>query len=248
MSKEKNKNKEKKIFVNNLNDFEIYKYNLKNFYSDFQQKYTINFITENLINSLENESEKKNLKEIIENNLKKKGLSNIMKKIINNDSDIIKNINENIIKNSEENKYIFLKEEKKEESKKKIDFKIETLKNKIPEIKENFFIENFVFNEIDNLLKNFYDLNNNFFLNKENNKIQSQNLIDSFVKQNENEGKKILEKKFKNLNDLKSLINQINNDYNNLENNYNNLNNEINIIKNGNKNEKYNFLYEKNII
>ena len=240
-------NENKKIFVNNLNDFEIYKYNLKNFYSEFQQKYTINFITEDLINSLENENEKENLKEIIENNLKKKGLQNIMKKIINNDSEIIKNINENIIKNSNENKFIFLKEEKTEESKKKIEFKIETLKNKIPEIKENFFIEKFIFNEIDNLFKNNYDLNN-ILLNKENDKIQSQNLIENCVKTNENEGKKILEKKFNNLNNLKTLINQLNFDYNNLENNYNNLNNEINIIKNGNQNEKYNFLYEKNII
>ena len=240
-------NENKKIFVNDLNDFEIYKYNLKNFYSDFQQKYTINFITENLINSLENENEKENLKEIIENNLKKKGLSNIIKKIINNDSEIVKNINENIIKNSEENKFIFLKEEKKEESKKKIEFKIETLKNKIPEIKENFFIEKFIFNEIDNLFKNNYDLNN-ILLNKENDKIQSQNLIENCVKTNENEGKKILEKKFNNLNNLKTLINQLNFDYNNLENNYNNLNNEINIIKKGNQNNKYNFLYEKNII
>ena len=240
-------NENKKIFVNNLNDFEIYKYNLKNFYSDFQQKYTINFITENLINSLENENEKENLKEIIENNLKKKSLSNIIKKIINNDSEIVKNINENIIKNSEENKFIFLKEEKKEESKKKIEFKIETLKNKIPEIKENFFIEKFIFNEIDNLFKNNYDLNN-ILLNKENDKIQSQNLIENCVKTNENEGKKILEKKFNNLNNLKTLINQLNFDYNNLENNYNNLNNEINIIKKGNQNNKYNFLYEKNII
>ena len=240
-------NENKKIFVNDLNDFEIYKYNLKNFYSDFQQKYTINFITENLINSLENENEKENLKEIFENNLKKKSLSNIIKKIINNDSEIVKNINENIIKNSEENKFIFLKEEKKEESKKKIEFKIETLKNKIPEIKENFFIENFISNEIDNLFKNNYDLNN-ILLNKENDKIQSQNLIENCVKTNENEGKKILEKKFNNLNNLKSLINQLNFDYNNLENNYNNLNNEINIIKKGNQNNKYNFLYEKNII
>ena len=240
-------NENKKIFVNDLNDFEIYKYNLKNFYSDFQQKYTINFITENLINSLENENEKENLKEIIENNLKKKGLSNIIKKIINNDSEIVKNINENIIKNSEENKFIFLKEEKKEESKKKIEFKIETLKNKIPEIKENFFIEKFISNEIDNLFKNNYDLNN-ILLNKENDKIQSQNLIENCVKTNENEGKKILEKKFNNLNNLKTLINQLNFDYNNLENNYNNLNNEINIIKKGNQNNKYNFLYEKNII
>ena len=240
-------NENKKIFVNDLNDFEIYKYNLKNFYSDFQQKYTINFITENLINSLENENEKENLKEIIENNLKKKGLSNIIKKIINNDSEIVKNINENIIKNSEENKFIFLKEEKKEESKKKIEFKIETLKNKIPEIKENFFIENFISNEIDNLFKNNYDLNN-ILLNKENDKIQSQNLIENCVKTNENEGKKILEKKFNNLNNLKTLINQLNFDYNNLENNYNNLNNEINIIKKGNQNNNYNFLYEKNII
>ena len=240
-------NENKKIFVNDLNDFEIYKYNLKNFYSDFQQKYTINFITENLINSLENENEKENLKEIFENNLKKKSLSNIIKKIINNDSEIVKNINENIIKNSEENKFIFLKEEKKEESKKKIEFKIETLKNKIPEIKENFFIENFIFNEIDNLFKNNYDLNN-ILLNKENDKIQSQNLIENCVKTNENEGKKILEKKFNNLNNLKTLINQLNFDYNNLENNYNNLNNEINIIKKGNQNNKYNFLYEKNII
>ena len=240
-------NENKKIFVNDLNDFEIYKYNLKNFYSDFQQKYTINFITENLINSLENENEKENLKEIIENNLKKKSLSNIIKKIINNDSEIVKNINENIIKNSEENKFIFLKEEKKEESKKKIEFKIETLKNKIPEIKENFFIEKFIFNEIDNLFKNNYDLNN-ILLNKENDKIQSQNLIENCVKTNENEGKKILEKKFNNLNNLKTLINQLNFDYNNLENNYNNLNNEINIIKKGNQNNKYNFLYEKNII
>jgi hypothetical protein len=240
-------NENKKIFVNDLNDFEIYKYNLKNFYSDFQQKYTINFITENLINSLENENEKENLKEIIENNLKKKGLSNIIKKIINNDSEIVKNINENIIKNSEENKFIFLKEEKKEESKKKIEFKIETLKNKIPEIKENFFIEKFISNEIDNLFKNNYDLNN-ILLNKENDKINSQNLIENCVKTNENEGKKILEKKFNNLNNLKTLINQLNFDYNNLENNYNNLNNEINIIKKGNQNNKYNFLYEKNII
>ena len=240
-------NENKKIFVNDLNDFEIYKYNLKNFYSDFQQKYTINFITENLINSLENENEKENLKEIFENNLKKKSLSNIIKKIINNDSEIVKNINENIIKNSEENKFIFLKEEKKEESKKKIEFKIETLKNKIPEIKENFFIENFISNEIDNLFKNNYDLNN-ILLNKENDKIQSQNLIENCVKTNENEGKKILEKKFNNLNNLKTLINQLNFDYNNLENNYNNLNNEINIIKKGNQNNKYNFLYEKNII
>ena len=240
-------NENKKIFVNDLNDFEIYKYNLKNFYSDFQQKYTINFITENLINSLENENEKENLKEIIENNLKKKSLSNIIKKIINNDSEIVKNINENIIKNSEENKFIFLKEEKKEESKKKIEFKIETLKNKIPEIKENFFIEKFISNEIDNLFKNNYDLNN-ILLNKENDKIQSQNLIENCVKTNENEGKKILEKKFNNLNNLKTLINQLNFDYNNLENNYNNLNNEINIIKKGNQNNKYNFLYEKNII
>ena len=240
-------NENKKIFVNDLNDFEIYKYNLKNFYSDFQQKYTINFITENLINSLENENEKENLKEIIENNLKKKSLSNIIKKIINNDSEIVKNINENIIKNSEENKFIFLKEEKKEESKKKIEFKIETLKNKIPEIKENFFIEKFIFNEIDNLFKNNYDLNN-ILLNKENDKIQSQNLIENCVKTNENEGKKILEKKFNNLNNLKTLINQLNFDYNNLENNYNNLNNEINIIKKGNQNNNYNFLYEKNII
>ena len=240
-------NENKKIFVNDLNDFEIYKYNLKNFYSDFQQKYTINFITENLINSLENENEKENLKEIIENNLKKKGLSNIIKKIINNDSEIVKNINENIIKNSEENKFIFLKEEKKEESKKKIEFKIETLKNKIPEIKENFFIEKFISNEIDNLFKNNYDLNN-ILLNKENDKINSQNLIENCIKTNENEGKKILEKKFNNLNNLKTLINQLNFDYNNLENNYNNLNNEINIIKKGNQNNKYNFLYEKNII
>ena len=240
-------NENKKIFVNDLNDFEIYKYNLKNFYSDFQQKYTINFITENLINSLENENEKENLKEIIENNLKKKSLSNIIKKIINNDSEIVKNINENIIKNSEENKFIFLKEEKKEESKKKIEFKIETLKNKIPEIKENFFIEKFISNEIDNLFKNNYDLNN-ILLNKENDKINSQNLIENCVKTNENEGKKILEKKFNNLNNLKTLINQLNFDYNNLENNYNNLNNEINIIKKGNQNNKYNFLYEKNII